>query len=250
MRRSELGTKKAELAARIREAYDTDRTSILETFLSGGSFTDVHLRRQLHQRLRRARQGLAQQIVGRPGGARDDPRDGRVDPRPDRRRSAPRRSRRRQELDSQLEELKAAQAELTELETRDGAGAGDPARPHTPSSSGTRRTSPSAIADDAEGPAHSSRRRSRTSSRSSSSSATSRRSTTARCLADAGHRHAGVRLHRTPGYEPPATAARTSTTGSTSSRPAAAARRSRPPAPGASATSAGTTRTAPTRPGS
>ena len=40
-RRSELGTKKAELADRIREAYDTDRTTLLETFLSGGSFTDV-----------------------------------------------------------------------------------------------------------------------------------------------------------------------------------------------------------------
>ena len=41
MRRSELGTKKAELASRIREAYDADRTTLLETFLSGGSFTDV-----------------------------------------------------------------------------------------------------------------------------------------------------------------------------------------------------------------
>jgi murein DD-endopeptidase MepM/ murein hydrolase activator NlpD len=29
------------LAERLRQAYDTDRTSLLETFLSGGSFTDV-----------------------------------------------------------------------------------------------------------------------------------------------------------------------------------------------------------------
>lgn len=41
MKRSELGTKKAQLAERIREAYDTDRTTLLETFLSGGNFTDV-----------------------------------------------------------------------------------------------------------------------------------------------------------------------------------------------------------------
>jgi murein DD-endopeptidase MepM/ murein hydrolase activator NlpD len=40
-KRSELGERKALLAERIRSAYDTDRTSILETFLSGGSFTDV-----------------------------------------------------------------------------------------------------------------------------------------------------------------------------------------------------------------
>jgi len=36
-----LADRKAELAQRIRSAYDTDRTSLLETFLSGGSFTDI-----------------------------------------------------------------------------------------------------------------------------------------------------------------------------------------------------------------
>ena len=36
-----LEAKKEELAERIRAAYATERTSILETFLSGGSFTDV-----------------------------------------------------------------------------------------------------------------------------------------------------------------------------------------------------------------
>lgn len=40
-KRSELGERKALLAERIRTAYDTDRTTILETFLSGGSFSDV-----------------------------------------------------------------------------------------------------------------------------------------------------------------------------------------------------------------
>jgi murein DD-endopeptidase MepM/ murein hydrolase activator NlpD len=40
-KRSDLGQRKALLADRIRSAYDTDRTTLLETFLSGGSFTDV-----------------------------------------------------------------------------------------------------------------------------------------------------------------------------------------------------------------
>ncbi len=39
--RQQLGTRKALLAERIRSAYETNRTSLLETFLSGGSFTDI-----------------------------------------------------------------------------------------------------------------------------------------------------------------------------------------------------------------
>jgi murein DD-endopeptidase MepM/ murein hydrolase activator NlpD len=38
---AKLADRKDELALRIRSAYDTDRTSLLETFLSGGSFTDI-----------------------------------------------------------------------------------------------------------------------------------------------------------------------------------------------------------------
>ena len=40
-KKAELGTRKAELADRIREAYEAERTSMLETFLSGASFTDM-----------------------------------------------------------------------------------------------------------------------------------------------------------------------------------------------------------------
>jgi murein DD-endopeptidase MepM/ murein hydrolase activator NlpD len=40
-KRIELAERRAQLAARVRSAYDTDRTSPLETFLSGGSFTDL-----------------------------------------------------------------------------------------------------------------------------------------------------------------------------------------------------------------
>ncbi len=40
-KRTELADRKALLAERLRSAYDTDRTSPLESFLSGGSFTDL-----------------------------------------------------------------------------------------------------------------------------------------------------------------------------------------------------------------
>jgi murein DD-endopeptidase MepM/ murein hydrolase activator NlpD len=40
-KREQLRVRKAELAERIREAYEAERTSLLETFLSGASFTDM-----------------------------------------------------------------------------------------------------------------------------------------------------------------------------------------------------------------
>ncbi len=40
-KRTELAERKAQLADRLRSAYDTDRTSLLESFLSGGTFTDL-----------------------------------------------------------------------------------------------------------------------------------------------------------------------------------------------------------------
>lgn len=40
-KRKDLADRRALLAGRIRDAYDTDRTSPLETFLSGGNFTDL-----------------------------------------------------------------------------------------------------------------------------------------------------------------------------------------------------------------
>lgn len=40
-KRDELGVRKAALADRIRDAYEAERTSLLETFLSGASFTDM-----------------------------------------------------------------------------------------------------------------------------------------------------------------------------------------------------------------
>ncbi len=41
VKKLQLGERKALLAERVRSAYDTDRTSLLESFLSGGTFTDL-----------------------------------------------------------------------------------------------------------------------------------------------------------------------------------------------------------------
>jgi peptidoglycan hydrolase CwlO-like protein len=39
-KKEELGVRKAQLADRVREAYEAERTSMIETFLSGANFTD------------------------------------------------------------------------------------------------------------------------------------------------------------------------------------------------------------------
>jgi septal ring factor EnvC (AmiA/AmiB activator) len=62
-KRQELATRKALLAQRIRSAYDTDRTSLLETFLSGGSFTDVLTQVSYYLDVGHQDKELAQQIA-------------------------------------------------------------------------------------------------------------------------------------------------------------------------------------------
>jgi len=54
---------KVLLASRIREAYDTDRTSILDTFLSSGDFTDVLTEVGYHLDFAEQDRLLAQQIA-------------------------------------------------------------------------------------------------------------------------------------------------------------------------------------------
>ena len=60
---AELEARKVLLADRIVEAYDTDRTSMLETFLSGGDFTDVLTNVGYHLQFAEQDQELAEQIV-------------------------------------------------------------------------------------------------------------------------------------------------------------------------------------------
>jgi murein DD-endopeptidase MepM/ murein hydrolase activator NlpD len=62
-RQAQLDSRRALLASRIREAYDTDRTSLLETFLSGDDFTDVLTEVGYHLDFADQDKQLAQQIV-------------------------------------------------------------------------------------------------------------------------------------------------------------------------------------------
>ena len=62
-KQAELDARKALLGDRIRQAYDTDRTSLLETFLSGQSFTDVLAEVSYHLDFAEQDRQLAQQIV-------------------------------------------------------------------------------------------------------------------------------------------------------------------------------------------
>ena len=91
-----LRERKALLAERLRQAYDTDRTSMLETFLSAGSFTDVLSEVSYSIDVGEQDKALAEQIVARPGGPRRDPPVGRRHARRHRRaadrRPPPRRS--------------------------------------------------------------------------------------------------------------------------------------------------------------
>jgi len=62
-RRAELDARKALLADRIRQAYDTDRTSLLETFLSAETFTDVLAEVSYHLDFAEQDRALAERIV-------------------------------------------------------------------------------------------------------------------------------------------------------------------------------------------
>lgn len=59
----ELNERKAVLAERIRLAYDTDRTTLLETMLSGDTFTDVLSEVSYHLDLAEQDRLLAEQVV-------------------------------------------------------------------------------------------------------------------------------------------------------------------------------------------
>jgi murein DD-endopeptidase MepM/ murein hydrolase activator NlpD len=61
-KQDDLTSAKALLAARIREAYNTDRTSILDTFLSSGDFTDVLTEASYHLDFAQQDKDLAEQI--------------------------------------------------------------------------------------------------------------------------------------------------------------------------------------------
>ena len=112
---SALGSRKALLADRLREAYDTDRTSMLETFLSGESFTDVLSQVSYSIDVSEQDKALAEQIVQDSAALAEvqatveDLRDATDQMRLD-------TAAQKVKLDKQMADLKSAQAELKQLE--------------------------------------------------------------------------------------------------------------------------------------
>jgi len=110
-----LRDRKAVLAERLRQAYDTDRTSMLETFLSAGSFTDVLSQVSYTIDVGEQDKALAEQIV------RDQATLGAIHQSVTETRTATDELRvataaQKVKLDAALKELKAAQTELKQLE--------------------------------------------------------------------------------------------------------------------------------------
>lgn len=62
-KRLDLAEKRAQLADRVRSAYDTDRTSPLEAFISGGSFTDLLAEMSYYIDVGEADKALADQVA-------------------------------------------------------------------------------------------------------------------------------------------------------------------------------------------
>ena len=110
-----LRDRKALLGERLRQAYDTDRTSMLETFLSGGSFTDVLSQVSYTIDVGEQDKALAEQIV------RDQSTLATIHESVDATRGATDDLRiataaQKVKLDASLKELKAAQQELKRLQ--------------------------------------------------------------------------------------------------------------------------------------
>jgi murein DD-endopeptidase MepM/ murein hydrolase activator NlpD len=114
-KKAELGVRKAELAARIREAYEAERTSMLETFLSGASFTDMLAEMSTQLDAAEQDRALAQQI------AQDRETLLQLHQTVEATRGQTNTLRQetavqKQKLDQRLAELKKAQAKLKKLE--------------------------------------------------------------------------------------------------------------------------------------
>src|SRR3982751_3067780 len=110
-----LRERKALLAERLRQAYDIDRTSMLETFLSAGTFTDVLSQVSYSIDVSEQDKALAEQI------SRDQANLAAVHDAVDQTRAATDDMRvqtaaQKANTAASLRELKSAQAELRRLE--------------------------------------------------------------------------------------------------------------------------------------
>jgi murein DD-endopeptidase MepM/ murein hydrolase activator NlpD len=116
-KRQQLGDRRALLADRLRSAYDTDRTSLLETFLSGASFTDVLTQVSYYLDVSEQDKALAEQIMNDQetlASLHQTVVETRANTDDLRKQTAVEK----RALDAQLKSLKQAQAALHQLEVR------------------------------------------------------------------------------------------------------------------------------------
>ena len=119
-KKAELAERKALLAERIRSAYDTDRTSLLETFLSGDTFTDMLAEMSYYIDVGEQDKALAEQIAQDQetlAALHQTIEDTRAQTNDLRQETAAQK----RTLDQSLAELKATKAALKALEKRTAA---------------------------------------------------------------------------------------------------------------------------------
>jgi murein DD-endopeptidase MepM/ murein hydrolase activator NlpD len=119
-KKAELAERKALLSERVRSAYDTDRTSLLESFLSGGTFTDLLAEMSYFIDVGEQDKALADQIAldqATLASLHQETEDTRTRTNDLRQETAAQK----RALDASLVALKDAKAELTKLEKRTAA---------------------------------------------------------------------------------------------------------------------------------
>jgi murein DD-endopeptidase MepM/ murein hydrolase activator NlpD len=119
-KKAQLAERKALLSDRVRSAYDTDRTSLLESFLSGGTFTDILAEMSYFIDVGEQDKALANQITVDQetlASLHAQTEDTRVRTNELRQETAAQK----RALDASLVALKDAKAELVKLEKRTAA---------------------------------------------------------------------------------------------------------------------------------
>jgi murein DD-endopeptidase MepM/ murein hydrolase activator NlpD len=114
-KKEELGRHNAELAGRIREAYEVERTSMLETLLSGASFTDLLAEMSMKLDLAEQDRELAEKVAADRATLLElhqTVQATRAETNTLRQQTAVQK----QQLDQRLKALRAAQAKLRKLE--------------------------------------------------------------------------------------------------------------------------------------
>jgi murein DD-endopeptidase MepM/ murein hydrolase activator NlpD len=119
-KKAQLAERKALLSERVRSAYDTDRTSLLESFLSGGTFTDLLAEMSYYIDVGEQDKALANQIAQDQetlASLHQTTEDTRVRTNELRQETAAQK----RALDASLAALVVAKAELKKLEKRTAA---------------------------------------------------------------------------------------------------------------------------------